>query len=92
MFVGSNAKKRTGDQQPTSVTKENGVSEMCLFERWKKDCQDKDGCQQVIDNHLSFVVDSLQNADLRQSGIPSISSLVLALSFGTFNFADSRTF
>jgi hypothetical protein len=94
MFVGSNAKKRPGSQQRTTAQIDAGVSEMCLLEEWKKDCQEQDGCLQVINNHLGFLVDSLQNPDLRQTGMdtaPLLLSSFLSLSFGNINITHCRT-
>jgi len=77
MFVGSNAKKRSGAQQPTSTVTEIEVSESCLLEEWKNNCQDQEGCQQIIDNHLSVVVESLQNTELRQLALELLTQLTV---------------
>lgn len=70
MFVGSNSRKRpqSGELQ-RSGGGENSNSEVYLFEQWKNDCKDPEGCQQIINSHLSYLTQSLQNQELRQLGI-----------------------
>jgi len=77
MFVGTNAKKRGSQQVPTTNAFENGTSELCLLSEWKKDCNDQEGCQQIIKNHLSFLVESLQNPDLRQAALEILTLLTI---------------
>lgn len=79
MFVGSNAKKRTNVSNPAlNSTGEEKVettsSDLVLLEEWKKECSEQEGCQLIIDSHLTYITSSLQNPDLR---IPALEILKL---------------
>lgn len=70
MFVGSNSRKRPQSGELRSGTSvENLNSEVYLFEQWRNDCKDQEGCQQIINSHLPYLTLSLQNQELRQLGM-----------------------
>jgi hypothetical protein len=78
MFVGSNSRKRPqSGELRTGTTDSSNLSEIYLLEQWKSDCKDQEGCQQIINSHLPYLTQSLQNLELRQLALDIIQLLTV---------------
>jgi len=76
MLHGNNdASKRASKNLKSSPIKKEQSSEVFLLEEWKKDCSDQQGCLQIINSHLPFLIDALKNDELKLLVLEILSML-----------------